>query len=129
MPQSWRERATTVFHCEKQPAVVIDIEQTLLLFDHHVASGRSIAVQGVDSPSDRGGDIVLLDHDVIVAEPVKFGEWKHGHWAFPILTIISCPSLYRSVKSTLSPTARPLSIALSLTKNSMIIRGINPGIS
>ena len=67
---------------EKKPAIVIDLEETLLLFDHHVASGRSIAVQGVDSPSDRGGDIVLLAN-LATGKPDAIARWRLPEWDKP----------------------------------------------
>ncbi|MEO8494068.1 MAG: SHD1 domain-containing protein [Planctomycetota bacterium] len=67
---------------EKKTEVVINIEETLFLFDHHIGSGRSIAVQGVDSPSDRGGDIVLLNN-LATGKPDAIARWRLPEWDKP----------------------------------------------
>ncbi len=46
---------------QTQSQVVLDLPDSLLLFDHHLPSGRTLVALGVDSPSERGGDLTLLE--------------------------------------------------------------------
>ena len=62
--------------------VVLEIKDTLLLFDHHLSSGKSLAVIGVNSPSDRGGDLVLLDK-LATGEPQVLARWHLPEWQKP----------------------------------------------
>ena len=45
----------------KRPEPILDRDQTVMLLDHHIASGRSLAVVGLDDGTERGGDLMLLD--------------------------------------------------------------------
>ncbi len=67
---------------QKRSVQVLDVNQTLLLLDHHVSSGRSLAVLGVDSPSDRGGDLVLLDK-LASGSPTAMHRWHLPEWQKP----------------------------------------------
>ena len=67
---------------EARPEIVLDLPETLVLFDHHVATDRSIAVVGVDSPSERGGDIVLLD-GLATGKPQPLARWHLPEWEKP----------------------------------------------
>lgn len=62
--------------------VVFDIKDTLLLFDHHIPSGRSVAVIGVNRPSERGGDLVLLDK-LATGDPQVLARWHLPEWQKP----------------------------------------------
>lgn len=64
------------------PEVALDISETLMLMDHHVGSGRSVAVMGVESPSDRGGDLVLLAK-LASGEPAAVARWRLPEWDKP----------------------------------------------
>ena len=64
---------------KRTPEVALNLESTLVLFDHHAASGRSLAVLGVDSPSQRGGDLVLLDQ-LASGTPRAIARWHLPNW-------------------------------------------------
>lgn len=66
----------------RQPKPVLNIDQTFLLFDHHVPSGRSLGVIGVNSPSERGGDLVLLEN-LADGQPRAIARWHVPQWDRP----------------------------------------------
>ncbi len=67
---------------QRRPQVALDIDQTLLLLDHHIPSGRSLAVLGLSGPSDRGGDLVLLDK-LAAGQPAALARWRVPGWDKP----------------------------------------------
>ncbi len=67
---------------KSRPTTAIDLDETLLLFDHHIASDRSIAMLGVDSPSERGGEIVLLE-GLAEGKPKALARWHLPEWEKP----------------------------------------------
>ncbi|MCO6455460.1 MAG: hypothetical protein J5I93_09190 [Pirellulaceae bacterium] len=67
---------------EKRPFSALNISGTFHMFDHHVPSGRSLAVVGVDSPSQRGGDVVLLNN-LASGAPDVIARWKLPGWDRP----------------------------------------------
>ncbi len=67
---------------EKRPETALDIEPTFLLFDHHAPSGRSLGVLGVNSPAERGGDLVLLDN-LAGGKPDALARWHLPGWDRP----------------------------------------------
>lgn len=67
---------------KSRPTVAVDVDETLLLFDHHIATDRTLAVLGVNSPSERGGDIVLLD-GLAKGQPKAIARWHLPEWEKP----------------------------------------------
>jgi hypothetical protein len=66
----------------KRTEPVLDIDQTLKLFDHHVKSGLSLAAIGVNRPSERSGDIVLLE-GLAAGTPKPIARWRTPGWEKP----------------------------------------------
>ncbi|MEZ6086813.1 MAG: SHD1 domain-containing protein [Pirellulaceae bacterium] len=66
----------------KNPRTVIDVEETFLLFDHHIASGYSLAMFGVDSPSERGGDLIVMAN-LATGKPDVIARWRLPDWDRP----------------------------------------------
>jgi len=64
---------------ETQPNAVLDIDQSIALLDHHIESGRTLAALGVDSPSSRGGDLVLFDK-MVSGAPKLIARWHCPGW-------------------------------------------------
>ena len=75
-------RIYLVSHQSKQPQIAIDIEQTLVLLDHHVQSGRTLAVFGVGSNTERGGDLILIDK-LATGSPQVLARWHVPEWNKP----------------------------------------------
>ena len=60
---------------DRTARLVLDIAAPLLLLDHHIKSGRSLAMVGVNHPSDRGGDITLLE-GLAAGQPKVVARWR-----------------------------------------------------
>ena len=58
----------------RSPKVVFETSATFLLFDHHLQYDRSLGVADVDSPSDRGGQLTLLD-GLSTGKPKALAQW------------------------------------------------------
>lgn len=62
--------------------VVLDLPETLVLLDHYPATDRTLIVVGVDSPSQRGGDLVLLE-GLAAGMPTALARWHLPEWQKP----------------------------------------------
>jgi hypothetical protein len=67
---------------EKQPKPVLDLEAPLLLLDHHVASGHSLATIGMEKSLDMGGDLLLLN-GLAAGKPEVVARWRLPGWDKP----------------------------------------------
>ncbi|MCA9133712.1 MAG: hypothetical protein KDA45_11180 [Planctomycetales bacterium] len=67
---------------QKKPTTVIDIDQTLRIYDHHRAADQTLAALGLDSNSERGGDLVLLS-GIAAGTPRAVGRWHLPEWNKP----------------------------------------------
>lgn len=67
---------------EKRPEKAFEVSETFRLFDHHVDSNRAIGVVGVNSPSDRGGDLVLLS-GLGTGDVKQIAQWHLPEWQKP----------------------------------------------
>lgn len=66
----------------RQPMRVLDIAETLKLVDHHIPSDTSLCLVGLDSLSERGGDLVLLK-GLSTGKPSAVGRWHVPEWNKP----------------------------------------------
>ncbi|QEF97168.1 hypothetical protein Mal15_12060 [Stieleria maiorica] len=65
-----------------QPRMVFESDETFLLLDHNVDYDRSVAMIGVDSPSDRGGDLAVMD-GLSGGSPTVVARWHLPEWQKP----------------------------------------------
>ncbi len=66
----------------QRPSVAFESDETFLLLDHHIAYDRSLAMIGVDSPSDRGGDLVVME-GLGTGKPQVVVRWHLPEWQKP----------------------------------------------
>ncbi|WP_372894274.1 SHD1 domain-containing protein [Stieleria sp.] len=66
----------------KQPKLAFESDETFLLLDHNIAYDRSVAMIGVDSPSDRGGDLAVMD-GLSNGSPRVVARWHLPEWQKP----------------------------------------------
>ena len=64
---------------QKKPTTAFEIDQTFKIFAHHAPSGRTLAAIGLDSGTERGGDLVLLE-GLASGKPVAVGRWHLPEW-------------------------------------------------
>ena len=72
-------RVYLAHHSAAKGDVVLDIDESLLLLDHHIASGHSLAAVGVGYPSERGGDLTLLK-GLAEGKPQVVARWHVPEW-------------------------------------------------
>lgn len=66
----------------KQSSLVFESDETFVLLDHNIDYDRSIAMIGVDSPSDRGGDLAVVD-GLSTGKPRVIARWHLPEWQKP----------------------------------------------
>jgi len=72
-------RIYLVSNTSGQAESVFESEETLMLVDHNMKHNRSLAVLGVNSPSDRGGDLILID-GLATRQPKAIQRWHLPEW-------------------------------------------------
>lgn len=62
-----------------KPELAVDLPGTLILLDHHIESGRTLAIVNVEGSTLRGGDLVLLE-GVAESTPKGVSKWHLPGW-------------------------------------------------